>query len=290
MRFGRGSAPARAALAGNPSDGYGGRVLAVALDELRAHAEVEPAAGDDLPGDLLARAALARFRRRFPAHAGEPVRIRWRTAVPREVGLGGSSAIVIAVLRALLDASGERLEDGELARIALAAETEELGIAAGLQDRLVQAHDALLCMDFAGAEVGLETLERALLPPLYVAWHPEAASPSGAIHAELRTREAAIRPAMAELAMLAARARDALHAGDHASFAAGVDGSLQIRARIMPVHPLVTRMAALAREAGASANSAGSGGAIVGTVDAAAWPALATALEKVGCGVLRPRA
>ena len=290
MRSGRGSAPARAARAGNPSDGYGGRVLAVALDELRAEAEAEPAEADDLGGDDLARAALARFRRRFPAHAGEPVRIRWRTAVPREVGLGGSSAIVIAVLRALIDAHGEQLPDGELARIALAAEAEELGIAAGLQDRLVQVHDALLYMDFAGSDVAVEALDRALLPPLYVAWHPEAASPSGAIHTELRAREAEIRPAMADLAKLAARARDALHAGDHAGFAAGVDGSLAIRARIMPVHPRVLRMAALARDAGASANSAGSGGAIAGTASDAAWPALERALAEEGCGVLRPRA
>src|SRR5690349_12763792 len=239
MRCGRGSAPARAALAGNPSDGYGGRVLAVALDELRAVADVAPAGSDDLDGDALARAALARFRRRFPAYAHDPVRIRWRTAVPREVGLGGSSAIVLAVLRALLDAHGERLAPGELARLALAAETDELGIAAGLQDRLVQVHDTLLCMDFAAPEVGVESLDRALLPRLYVAWHAEAASPSGAIHTELRTREAEIRPAMAELATVAARARDALRAGDHAAFAAGVDGSLAIRERIMPVHPRV---------------------------------------------------
>jgi len=289
MRSGRGSAPARAALAGNPSDGYGGRVLAVALGELRAEAEATPAAADDVDGDL-ARAALTRFRRRFPEHAREPVRIRWRTGVPREVGLGGSSAIVIAVLRALLDAHAASLAADELARIALAAETEELGIAAGLQDRLVQTHEGLLCMDFRASEVAVEALDPALLPPLYVAWHPEAASPSGAIHAELRTREEAVRPAMDELAALAAGARDALRARDHEAFAAGIDGSLGIRARIMPVHPRVSRMAQLARAAGASANSAGSGGAIVGTLGDGAWPALEQALVEEGCGVLLPRA
>ena len=289
MRSGRGSAPARAALAGNPSDGYGGRVLAVALGELRAEAEAAPAPVDDVDGEL-ARAALTRFRRRFPELALAPVRIRWRTAVPREVGLGGSSAIVIAVLRALLDAHGESLAPGELARIALAAETEELGIAAGLQDRLVQVHEGLLCMDFGAGEVAVEALDPGLLPPLYVAWHPEAASPSGAIHTELRTREEAVRPAMAELAALAARARDALRTNDHEAFAAGVDGSLAIRARIMPVHPRVSRMAQLARAAGASANSAGSSGAIVGTVGGGTWPELEHALATEGCGVLLPRA
>src|SRR4051794_11217298 len=284
MRSARGSAPARAALAGNPSDGYGGRVLAVALPELGAEAEVEAAARDEVCGEL-ARAALARFRRRFECG---PVRIRWSTTVPREGGLAGSNAIVIAVLRALLAANGQQLEAGELARLALEAETEELGIAAGLQDRLVQCHGALLAMDFGNG--CHEVLDPALLPGLYVAWHPDAASPSGAIHAELRAREREVRPVMDELAALASRARDALVAGDHDAFAAAVDGSLDLRARIMPIHSRVARMAATARAEGASANSAGSGGAVVGTVSAEAWPALREALTKDGCGVLRPRA
>src|SRR3954447_16313381 len=168
MRCGRGSAPARASLAGNPSDGYGGRVLAVALHDLGAEAAVEPAAADEVDGEL-ARAALARFRARFPQHDG-PVRIAWSTTVPREVGLAGSSAIVIAVLRALLHAFGEALSVEDLAREALAAETEELGIAAGLQARLEQAHGPRLAMAFAGGG-RLEVLDPALLPPLYVAWH-----------------------------------------------------------------------------------------------------------------------
>jgi len=58
----------------------------------------------------------------------------------------------------------------------------------------------------------------------------------------------------------------------------------------MPIHPRVARMASLARATGASANSAGSGGAVVGTVSAEAWPALREGLTKEGCGVLRPRA
>jgi glucuronokinase len=287
MRSARGSAPARAALAGNPSDGYGGRVLAVALEDLGAEATVEPAEADDVPGDL-ARAALSRFRARFGERA--PVRVRWTTTVPREVGLAGSSAIVIAVLRALLAAHDLALTPDELAREALAAETEELGIAAGLQDRLVQVHGALLAMDFGPSGGGAEVLDRALLPPLYVAWHAEAASPSGAIHAELRAREREVRPVMDELAALAARAREALLSGDHAAFAESVDGSLDARARVMPVHPRVERMARIARAAGGAANSAGSGGAIVGTVSAEAWPGLREAFAKEGCGVLRPRA
>jgi glucuronokinase len=211
--------------------------------------------------------------------------------VPREVGLAGSSAIVIAALRALSAASGEPVEPGALARMALAVETEDLGIAAGLQDRLVQAHEALLAMDF-GPNGGVEVLDPALLPPLYLAWNAAAAAPSGRVHGALRERWAGgdpeLREAMAELAVHAATARDALVAGDAETFARCVDGSLDVRRRLMPVDERVLRMAELARAHGACANSAGSGGAIVGTLrDTDAWRALAAALRAEGCEVVR---
>ena len=51
-----GVAPARAALAGNPSDGYGGAVLAVCLPALAARVEVDAARVPELSArhDLLA--------------------------------------------------------------------------------------------------------------------------------------------------------------------------------------------------------------------------------------------
>lgn len=296
MQTGCGRAFARAALAGNPSDGYGGQTLAVVVREFAAEAEVRPAAADRFVapgpgGEPLLRAALARFR--ASARAPGPVDIRCVTTVPREVGLAGSSAIVIAVLRALSAATGVPLAEAALAEMALAVETEDLGIAAGMQDRLVQAHEALLAMDF-GPAGGIEVLDPVLLPPLYLAWRTDAAAPSGRVHRALRERWAGadpeVRAAMAQLAAHAATARDALLAGDADAFAACVDGSLEVRRRIMPVDARVLEMAAIARAQGASANSAGSGGAIVGTLpDADAWPALARALRGAGCEVARPR-
>jgi galactokinase/mevalonate kinase-like predicted kinase len=293
VRPARGRAFARAALAGNPSDGYGGRTLAVVVREFAAEAEVAPAPADAFagPAEELVRAALVRFRAEV-ADIG-PVEVRCSTIVPREVGLAGSSAIVIAVLRALAHATDAALEPGALARMALAVEAEDLGIAAGLQDRLVQTHEGLLAMDF-GPDGGVEALDPALLPALYVAWRADAAAPSGRVHGALRERwsrgDDGLRAAMAELADHAAAARDALVAGDAAAFAACVDGSLDVRRRVMPVDPRVLRMAEVAREHGASANSAGSGGAIVGTLPAGdAWPDLERALRAEGCAVARPR-
>jgi len=90
---------------------------------------------------------------------------------------------------------------------------------------------------------------------------------------------------MEELAACATAARDALAAGDHVAFAACVDQSLELRRRVMPVDARVLRMAEVARGFGASANSAGSGGAIVGTLPRA-WPDLEAALRADGCGVV----
>ena len=74
------------------------------------------------------------------------------------------------------------------------------------------------------------------------------------------------------------------------AFARCVDGSFDERLRIMPVDPLTEAMVDGARSAGASANSAGSGGAIVGTLPGEdAWPLVREALERMGASSIRPQ-
>jgi len=60
--------------------------------------------------------------------------------------------------------------------MALAVETEDLGIAAGPQDRYAQAHEGLVLMDFAGAAPQVTRLDTALLPALFLAWRTDAKS------------------------------------------------------------------------------------------------------------------
>jgi glucuronokinase len=279
-----GRAFARAALAGNPSDGYGGAVLAVCVPALAAHAEALPAAEptSDPPSPLV-DAAVARFARGACA-------VRWRTTVPREVGLAGSSAIVTAAVRALCALHDHRLAADELAEMVLAVEVEDLGIAAGPQDRYAQAHEGLVLMDFAGPRPRIERVDVALLPPLYLAWRTDAAQTSHAVHGGLRERasEAALRAAMRRLAGHARAARDALRAGDRAAFAAAVDGSYDERAVLIELDPRHVAMVEAARGAGASANYAGSGGAIVGTLPPAGARPIEAALRALGCEVIAP--
>jgi glucuronokinase len=278
--------------------------LALALPSLEARVSIEPAEGLRLGaleltglGELdaalehgrepaLMAAALQRLSR-FAELPDSGFALSYSSSVPGEVGLAGSSALVVAALRALCAAFDVELTPDELALTALEAETEELGIAAGPQDRVVQSHGGLVMMDFANSHWQVEELDPALLPPLFVAWRHEHATHSGDYHAELRRRhtegDEAVHGCMKRLAQLATDARDALVAGDHAAFARCLDGSFDERAAMGPLVREHVEMIELARSNGASANYAGSGGAIVGTAPS---DALRAELERAGCTVL----
>lgn len=272
--------PARAALAGNPSDGYGGVVLAVCVAGLDASVLVEPApgaAGDAISPPAcapLVEATLARFRRvaanRGAATALGPVSVRVGSTIPREIGLAGSSAIVIATLRAVGRLTGAPLPSAALPAVALAVEAEDLGIAAGPQDRVVQAAGGLVAMDFSGGGLGsARVVDPAGLPPLLLAWLPEAGTPSGGYHADVRARfdagDPVVRTGMARLRAHGLAAVAAAERGDHAALAAAMDGSFDARAALGPLDPRHTALVGAARLAGFAANYAGSGGAIVAT-------------------------
>jgi glucuronokinase len=249
----------------------------------RATATAAPAALSDPPSALV-DATIARFAR-------GPCAVRWSTNVPREVGLGGSSAIVTATVRALCALHGRALAPDELAEMVLAVEVEDLGIAAGPQDRYAQAHEGLVLMDFAGARPRVEPMRPALLPPLYLAWRSGAAEASHAVHGGLRERggEPRVRAGMQRLAGHARVAAQALHDGDHAAFAHALDASFDERASLLDLDPRHEAMVHAARAAGASANYAGSGGAIVGTLTAGGLEPVARALRALGCEVMTPK-
>jgi glucuronokinase len=308
---------ARAGLVGHPSDGFGGATVSVTIDNFsaRVHAraapelDVAPEGDGQWPegGRPLVSAAIERFAQHCDSVGAEfdsSVHVRYRSTIPRQVGLGGSSAIVIATLRALATVADLRLDPADLVHLALAVETEGLGIAAGLQDRVVQAYGGLIFMDFDPEQATAEghgryqPLDPELLPPLFVAWRPDAGTPSGVAHADVRARfdsgERKVRDAMAGLARLAHEARAALLAADHASFTAALVAGYYARASIYDLDPRHVSMVAAARHVGLSATYTGSGGAIVGVVsDPEALPQLeddlATDGVRVERALIRPR-
>jgi glucuronokinase len=287
-----GRASARAALAGNPSDGYGGAVLAVTVDALEALAVVRGNTGPGVePESQLVQATVRRFAEHLCPEAAQTY-ATWSTTIPRSVGLGGSSAIVIATLRALCGLHRVSLSELELAEFALAVEVQELDIAAGPQDRIAQAYGGLTFMDFGAGHY--ERLERRTLPPLVLAWRTDAATESGQVHTPLRERhargEVAVVEALRELGRLAREARAALASDDMAALARCVDASFDARQRIMALDERHVEMIHRAREHGAAANYAGSGGAIIAVcpVGADQQAAVAHELRAIGCGLLTP--
>jgi len=331
MRIVRGTAPARAALAGNPSDAFGGATVALAVDDFAAEVvvyewpelEILPAPEDRMRfagiadlvdhvgrcgyhgGLRLVTAAVARFARwcqdQDIALEQSTFSVRYRSDVPRQVGLAGSSAIVVASLRALCTFHGVTIAPGPLASLALAVETEELGLAAGLQDRVAQTHGGLLLMDFApellaaGGVGRYEPLDHELLPPLLLAWRTDAAEESTIPHSDLRGRIAAGEPhaldTMLRLRELAFRARTALERRDHDGLQDVVNENFDLRAALMTLDPRHVAMVQTARAHGAAAHYCGSGGAILAVHDGdpERVAALRSALAADGCASCAPR-
>jgi glucuronokinase len=261
--------PARAALAGNPSDGYGGAVVAIPIPDLTAMASATEA---DEPAVLTTDPELRRLLdatvTAFTVEIGPlpPLAVSASTTIPRSVGLAGSSALIIAALRVLAAWTGHRWEPMELARIALAIERDRLGVEAGLQDRLVQAIGTPVAMTFD--PVGYERLELPEHHTLFVAWQTDAGEPSGVLHRSLRRRFDAGDPpvvvAMRSLAVQAGRARRGIEVGDAALLADAMDASFDLRASIVDVGDRQRRLVDIGRRGGAAVNSAGSGGSVVG--------------------------
>lgn len=280
--------PARAALAGNPSDGYGGGVVATVVPGMTATVTVQPASwfrvggvefeqiGDIPRGERLGDAtevgdaalflaAIAVANQRWPV---SPCTIDWSTSIPRSVGLAGSSALVLATLNALADANHQTIAAHDLPMLALEAE-QLLGITAGLQDRVAQSFGGTQSMTFPGTPPFTQrSLQPACPLDLVVLWDTTAAEPSQRFHGELRRRyddgEAAVHHAMSALADAAQAAEEALETGNHEQLGAAMGTSFALRSSISDLSPSHVALVDLARSHDVPANYAGSGGAVIG--------------------------
>ena len=150
------------------------------LDELVEDVNVNGYYG----GVRLVKATIKRFaeycrQQGWQLHE-QPFSVRYRTNIPRGVGLSGSSAIVVATLRCLLEYYQREIPLRVQPSLARSVENDELGIACGYQDRVAQVYGGLVYMDFSqpeaidGYECGsYEWLDASLLPPLYLAYDPD---------------------------------------------------------------------------------------------------------------------
>jgi glucuronokinase len=294
----RTSAFARVGLLGNPSDAYGGKTIAFTVHELMAQTWIEDADEPLLP-EPPARALLEATCRRFALHTSVesgPMALSIRSQIPFQVGLAGSSAIVISTLRALAARSSVHLEADELAELALAIEVEDLGIAAGPMDRVIQAYEGLLHMDFAGArsQDAYTRIDPDRLPPLLVAWDTRGGTSSGRVHSNVRERwlqgDPEVVEGMERFSRIVDDGMEALETLDRRRFCEAVRANLAARRRLFELSPRDLEMIELGSNERVSSKLCGSGGAVVCVFEREAdRPAIQKRFEAAGFATLVPR-
>ncbi len=332
MQLLRRRAYARAGLVGNPSDGYNGKTISISVrnywaevvlyewDELEIVLSQEDRSSfrsiHELSRDVtlhgyyggvrLVKATIKKFVDYCVRHGhtlhDQNFAVRYSSNIPRQVGMAGSSAIIVATLRCLMDFYQVGIERRIQPSLALSVEAEELGIGAGLQDRVVQVYEGLVAMDFSrdnmqrvgGYDCGVyDWLDANKLPPIYIAFRTDLSEPTEVVHNNLRDRYASGDPqvvdAMDQFAELTDQARVAIEDGDADALGVAVDANYDLRRQICKLHPGHAEMVERARNAGATAKFAGSGGAIIGTVrNNSVLQRLTTELATIGCRVIRP--
>ena len=206
---------------------------------------------------------------------GEPLSISLTTRVdvPAGSGLGGSSTLVVAALKAYAEWLNLPLDDYELAQTAYLIEREEAGLLGGRQDQFAAAFGGFNFMEFGGhgkvlvnplriKEHILSELEASLL--LFYSGAPRA---SGEIIAEqarnVEARDRRALEAMHQIKQEAIRMKEALLRGDfrllHDVLRTSWEAKKRMASRI--VNDKIEFLYSKAIEAGAqSARISGAGG------------------------------
>ena len=297
----------RGGLIGNPSDGYFGKTIAFTFSNFCAEVtlyespelEIMPTRRDhsvfdgidDLVNDVklfgyyggirLLKATIKRFhdyaRKNGIQLHDKNFTIKYRSDIPHLVGLAGSSAIITAGFRALCAFYGVTIPKAELPNLILSVEKGELNISAGLQDRVAQAYEGLVYMDFdreimdkSGRGI-YRNLDVDTLPNLYVAYRADLSEGSEVFHSDMRERfernDPEILDAISFWAELTTKVEQCLLKGEKDKIGDLLNANFDRRVAVSHISDGNVKMINAARSVGASAKFTGSGGAIVGTYD-----------------------
>jgi glucuronokinase len=320
---------ARAGLLGNPSDGYFGKTISIIVrnfgasislyetPELRIEeTDVDLNAFRNIHhlvdsvkltgyygGTRLIKAAVKKFVEYCESnnirHSNKNFTIRYRSSIPRQVGLAGSSAIVTATMKALMQFYEVDIPKHILPTIILKAETEELGINAGLQDRVIQVYEGCIYMDFDKEHLQkngfgkYETIDSTLLPKLYLAYKVELGKVSGTALNTIRERyekgDSFVIDTLGELAGLAEQGKEVILNKDYTTLNKLIDKNFDLRCKIMKISDSNMELVMTARKCGASAKFSGSGGAIIGMYENDEMlQRLIVNLRKINARVIKP--
>jgi galactokinase/mevalonate kinase-like predicted kinase len=305
---------ARVGLMGNPSDGFFGKTISFLIKNFCAQVTIVPhkdstnehiligerirfssfgsfLANIKLNGyDGISRLILATLKVFFSYTANQEkckrgFTVFYETNIPRQVkiilmnvqvGLSGSSAIITGLLKALKLFYGLEIKLEILANLALSAEKDELKIAAGLQDRVIQTFGGLVYMDFNKEQMqtygyGIyESLSVAKLPSLWIAYCSNPKD-SGKVHSDINRRfldnDPIVLEAMTKFASFAEQAKHDILNGDVHHLAHLMNQNFNLRRDLYGdevIGEMNLYMINLARSHGMAAKFCGSGGCIVG--------------------------
>lgn len=316
------SAPTRIDLAGGTIDIWPISVLvpgAVTVNVavgLRAHASIEPRRDDriivvsrdrrtravrrlplsleDLTGPLC---WLLRLVRAFAPKRGLSLTVT--AEAPAGAGLGGSSALGIAVGAALARTTGERIRGDALVRRVMNLETAEIGVPTGNQDFLAALHGGLSA--YRHTEDGT-VRERIDLPDgleqrlvvVYTGQPRESGFSNWEMFKRFIEGQRTTVRRMEAIARISSDLAAALREGalDDAGRLIGEEGRLRYRLAPSVATPLIRKVDRAARRAGAlgvKVCGAGGGGCMVAFAAVGKSSAVASAMERAGATLLEAR-
>jgi len=289
------SAPGRAGIVGNPSDMYGGSVISCTVPH-RASCRVTPAAGlaievDGERCEIRSRADFALRKDRLDAAKAvmssfevDPSKFRFSFTVtsdiPEQAGLAGSTAMVVALVGAVVQLLDLPLSPYEIAETARKIEAEVMGVVCGFQDQYMAVFGGLNYMDFRDKQDLKQTKDEpfATIEPLaaYVSEmpiilaHTGIKRESGRVHKSIRQRWEQGEPAVVQgyerIAELARLAKKSLLAGKWDELAELMNENHAIQRDLGgsgPVNEMLIKVALENGALGAKLAGAGHGGTII---------------------------
>ncbi len=226
--------------------------------------------------------------------------IRYDSNIPLRLGLAGSSAIITAGLKALTAFFNISIPEPVFANLVLAVETDELGISAGLQDRVAQAYETPVFMDFDKDIMNhqgygkYEKMDPRKFPPFYIAFRKNLSEGTEVVHNNLRARfeigDPKVLQAVLRWGQITVEFCEAMKKGDHQKMHTLINENFDLRRKTVHISQGNIHMVELARSTGASAKFTGSGGAIIGTyTDEKMYTRLKSLMEANDIQVIKPK-
>lgn len=318
----------RAALIGNPSDGYYGKTIAFVFKNFSVQVELRPADRleivpcdrdrlhfndvNDLVSEVeqngyyggvrLIKAAIKTLtvyaKRNGIDISGKNFTIRYTSDIPGRLGLAGSSAIVTAAVKAMLEFYGFDIPKPILASLILSVEKDELKIGAGLQDRVAQVYGSPVYMNFDKELMAQRNygeyipFDKSMLPNIYLAYRTDLSEGSEVTHNDLARRyteqEKDVLKAIERWKQLTDEVWARLTA-DNTNVADLINENFDLRSSLIPISAGNRKLIDTARSVGASAKFTGSGGAIIGTyTDEVMYERLKDAMKDINAEVIKP--